>query len=407
MRSVWNADSSHRRSFFSQASAGMATFLVATGPTRGGANETIGVGLIGVGNRGGTHLQEILQLASSRNVRVTALCDVQRPVLSVRSAQVEKVQGAAPATTTRFRELLEDPDVDAVVIATPDFSHGTILNAALRAGKDVYIEKPMTIDLDSANEAIDLARSRDQIIQVGTQRRSDGWFRAGAEAVASGVLGDLSRISAAMNFNEPRWNRDSSFLRPEDVDWEAYRLDRLDSPFDPRRLVCWQLFRETSNGIPGLWMTHYADAVHMLTSATYPSSVVAHGGNYVWHDGREHADTFHALVEYPGGWLFDWGMGLGNAAGSHFTLHGREATLDADHWTIAREGAKGKTTSLSPKPTTSHIANWLDCVRSRQTPNAPIESGHQHAVATILAAKALETGRRVKYDPEHRAIQTT
>jgi predicted dehydrogenase len=193
------------------------------------------------------------------------------------------------------------------------------------------------------------------------------------------------------------------------VDWEAFLLHLPKRPFDAKLLRQWQLYWETSNGLPGLWMTHYADAVHLVTGAKYPASAVAHGGIYVWKDGRDHTDTFHALLDYPEGFLFDWGMGLGNSAGVRFTIHGTKGTMDLEKWTISPEGGRDSTIEAGPipaEPNQSHMGNWLACLRSRQRPNADIEFGHQHAVATIMTAIALQTGRRQKYDPAKRTISS-
>jgi predicted dehydrogenase len=337
-------------------------------------------------------------------VQVSAVCDVCRKATAVAAATLKAKLGHEPRQFSRFGDLLDQRDVDAVVIATPDFSHGTILTAALRGGKDVYIEKPMTIDLASASESLELARANHLVVQVGTQRRSDGHFHAAARYIATGALGQISRVSAAVGFNEPRWRRDTSGLVKADVDWDAFLLYLPRRPFDPKLLRRWQLYRETSNGLPGLWMTHYADAVHLLTGATYPKYAVALGGIYVWKDGREHTDTFHAVLEYPQGFLFDWGMGLGNSSGGHFTVHGTKATLDAERWLIRPEGKNSQPTPLAPELASSHMENWLDCLRSREKPNADIEFGHQHVVATVMAARALDTGRRQTYDPTRRVI---
>ena len=361
--------------------------------------------MIGVGGRGTDHLEELARLASAHNVQINAVCDVWRKAGEAAAETLKHRTGHEPRRFTRFSDLLDQPDVDAVVIATPDFSHGTILTAALKAGKDVYIEKPMTIDLDSAREALDLARSGSRVVQAGTQRRSDGHFRAAARLISTGELGTISRVSASVGFNEPRWRRDTSDLLEADVDWKAFLLHLPARPFDPRLLRCWQLYRETSNGLPGLWMTHYADAVHMLTGASYPKRAAAMGGIYVWKDGREHTDTFHALLEYPEGFLFDWGMGLGNASGYQFSLHGTRATLDAERWTVQPEGKKQASRPIERQPARSHMENWLECLRSRERPNADIEYGYQHVVATVMAAAALETGRRQTYDSSSRSIR--
>ncbi|MGA2067329.1 MAG: Gfo/Idh/MocA family oxidoreductase [Thermoguttaceae bacterium] len=400
----------NRRSFLettSLAGAGMlaAPSLLAAEKVQG-ANDRIRVGLIGVGGRGSDHLHDIAGLAQAQNVEITALCDVWKPNLDRAAAAVKKRWANEPARGTRFRDLLARPDVDAVVIATPDFSHGPILVAALEAGKDVYVEKPMSIDLEAANRALELARAKNRVVQAGTQRRSDGAHLAAAKLLATGVLGHISRVTAEVDFNEPRWARPYKDCKPQDVDWEAYLGGR--EPFDPRLLRRWHLYRACSNGLSGLWMSHYVDALHMLTAARYPATAVAHGGVYVWKEDRQHADTFHALLDYPEGFLFSWAMGLGNSAGQRFTIHGTEGTFDAEQWTLSRQGGRAASKvpaeKVKAEKGVSHMANWLECLRSRGRPNADIQYGHQHAVATILAAAAYESGRRQKYDPQARQI---
>lgn len=399
----------NRRVFLKTTAAGAAVLSAAPLTLRSApsSNDRLNIGCIGTGGRGSALMGEILALADRHNARITAVCDVWRKNLQAAAQRVAGKSGQEPKQFTRFQELLALKDVDAVTIATPDFSHGTILTAALRAGKDVYIEKPMTIDLASANEALDLARAKNRVVQAGTQRRSEGAFRGAAKLRATGVLGQLSRVSAAMYFHEARWARSVSDCQAADVDWEAFLLHLPRRPFDAKLLRQWQLYRATSNGLPGLWMTHYADAVHLLTGAKYPASAVAHGGVYVWKDGRDTSDTFHALLEYPESFLFDWGMGLGNSSGVHFTMHGTQGTMDLEKWTVSPDGGRNSTITAGPipkEPNQSHIGNWLECLRSRERPNADIQFGHQHAVATIMTALALETGRRQTYDPVKRTL---
>ncbi len=398
-----------RRTFLKTTGAGALALGMSPVSARAvaGANDRITIGCIGVGGRGTDLMNQILELGTTANVQITAVCDVWRKNRETAAARIKQGSGTEPRSFTRFQDLLALDDLDAVTIATPDFSHGTILTAALKAGKDVYVEKPMTIDLESANAALDLARSGKRVVQVGTQRRSEGTFLGAAKLVASGVLGQISRVSAAMYFHEARWSRPVSDCVEPDVDWNAFLLHLAKRPFDARLLRQWQLYRDTSNGLPELWMTHYADAVHLLTAASYPRSAVAHGGVYVWKDGRDTTDTFHALLEYPDGFLFDWGMGLGNSAGVHFTIHGTHGTLDLEQWTVSPVGGRGGAITPGPiprEPNQSHMGNWLECLRSRARPHADISCGHQHAVATIMAATAFETGRRQKYDPTQRSI---
>ena len=378
-----------------------------------GANERLSLALIGVGVRGSYHLNGLKLLAERENVEITAVCDVWRVNCEKAAARVKKITGKQPRTSSRFADILAMKDVDAVVIATPDYAHGDILCAALEAGKDVYAEKPMSIELEPANKALDLARSGGRVVQAGTQRRSDKQFIAAAEIGASGVLGKISRIDAQVAFNGPRWARDYSDCKQADVDWDAFLFNRPQVPFDPKLLRRWQLCKLCSNGLPGLWMSHYSDVVNMITGAKYPTSVMALGGNYVWKECRELGDTIHVLLEYPEGFLFNWGMSLGNAATMQFTVHGTQGTLDLEKWTLSpaggANGTKVKLQSIPPEAVPAeqahtHMANWLQCMRTRQRPNCDIEYGHQHAVATIMAANAFVSGRRLRYDAKSRQI---
>lgn len=394
-----------RRSFLKHASLSAAAFSLSPLVLRGapGANDRINIGMIGTGDRAQALLSEIVKLTKSQNVQVTALCDVWRKNRETTAGKIKTAFGAEPRAFSRFQELLALPEVDAVTIATPDFGHTPIMLEALAAGKDVYVEKPMSLDLDLANQALALARSRQSIVQVGTQRRSDGKHIAAAHAVASGVLGKLNRISVAVHFNHARWARSFEDCKEADVDWPAFLLGKARMPFDAKLLRRWQLYRFCTNGIPGLWLPHYADLVCLLTGAKYPTRAVSLGGNYVWKDGREHPDTFHTVLEYPEGFLFDFAMDLGNASGSHFTLHGTEGTLDIENWTITAEGGakdkKAEPKQISALPATGHMQNWLECIRSRKLPAADIQIGQQQTVAVVMSALAFETGRRQQFDP--------
>lgn len=373
-----------------------------------GAHDRIRIGLIGTGDRSLAHIGSLDRLKTSHNAEVGAVCDVWRPNRESAAARVEKIFGKKPFATSRFGEVLERDDIDAVIITTPDFAHTPIMIEALKKGKDVYVEKPMALSIDLASEALDLARKNERVVQVGTQRRSEGRWMAAHDLVGSGQLGTVSWINAANCFNHARWARDFSNCKEEDVDWDAYLFNRPKAPFDPRLLRRWHLYKMCTNGISGLWMTHLIDAACIIMGSSYPASAVAHGGIYLWKDGREHTDLFHALVDYPEGYLFDWAMNLTNAAGTHYTVHGQYGTLDMEKGTYSGAGGDKdhplEAGKLEGPPDGDHMANWLECVRSRKRPVADIEFGHQHSVATIMAAAALETGQRMRYDREKRKM---
>ncbi len=395
-----------RRRFLASSGAVLGAGMMANAAS--GANERIRIGLIGTGGRCGAHINSLGKLKEAHNVEVAAVCDVWRPNCERAAAHVEKACGDKPSQTSRFGEVISRDDIDAVVITTPDFAHTPIMVEALKANKDVYVEKPMALSIDNANEALDLTRQNERIVQVGTQRRSEGRWKAAHDLIASGKLGHVSRIDAANCFNHARWARNFDDCKQEDVDWDAYLFCRPKVPFDPRLLRRWHLYRMCTNGISGLWMTHLIDAAAIVMGSTYPSSAVAHGGIYAWKDGREHTDVFHALVDYPEGYLFSWCMNLTNSAGTHYMVHGQYGTLDLDACTYSGAGGlagqQPEAGRLESGPAGDHMANWLECMRTRERPTADIEFGHQHSVATIMAAEALETGQRMRYNPDQRKM---
>lgn len=396
----------NRRRFLQRAGAGAVALGVTPLTLRGapGANDRIRIGMIGTGDRAQALLAEIQKVATPQNAQVTAICDVWKKNREATATKIAKAFGQAPQAFTRFEELLALKDVDAVTIATPDFGHAPILLAALAAGKDVYVEKPMSLDLDAANQALALTRAKQAVVQVGTQRRSEGKCLAAAQAIAAGALGRISRVSVGMHFNHARWARPYADCLAADVDWPAFLLGKDGPAFDAKLLRRWQLYRHCTNGIAGLWLPHYADLVCLLTGAKYPARAVTLGGNFIWRDGREHADTFHTVFEYPESFLFDFAMSLGNTGGTHCTVHGTDATLDVEAGTITREGGTpAKPAEVKPVgsvASVSHMENWLQCIRSRARPVADIQFGQQHTVAVVMSALAEQTGRRQLFDPE-------
>lgn len=402
-----------RRKFMAQASAVTAAAMVSAravvAENTRGANERINIGCIGVGNRGSGLMSEVNRFRQENNVQVAGVCDVWKVNLNKAADASEQQSGQRPETFTRFRDLLEMKDIDAVTIAPPDFAHTPILIEALMAGKDAYVEKPMAMDIENANIAVDLAREKQAVVQVGTQRRSDGGFKGAAQALATGKLKNITKVAAAYSCLGPRWLRSYDDCKREDVDWDAYLFCMAQRPFDPKLLRLWHLQKECTTGIAGLWMCHYADALNMLLGSTYPESAVCHGGTYLWTREREHADTFHALLSYPEKFLFSWNMNLGNAHDIYFRIMGTNGMFDMQTRQFSGAGADPKNAleqeQVKPIEGENHMNNWLGCLRSRKQPNGTIEMGHQHSVAAIMAAKALHTGQRHIYDPARREIR--
>jgi len=373
---------------------------------RSAANDRVSLGLIGAGGRGQYLLRE---LEKCSHAAVTSICDVYRPNRERAVEMAAKVWKTSPRQTVDYRELLGWSGIDAVVIATPDFGHSRILEHAVEAGKDAYCEKPMGVDFAEAKSAYLAVRRSGRVVQIGTQRRSEGPYVAAARLVASGLLGQITRVDMSVNFQEPRWRRDHSHVRESDVAWKEFLLHRPPRSFDARRLREWQLFRDYTNGIAGLWMCHYIDQVHWFLDDPYPAGAVANGGVYLWEDGRETSDVFHALLDYPKGFLVSFAMSLTNGAGNRNLWLGTRGTLDMERFVSSGAGSTRpdrieRETKIEPEAVSSHMQNFIDCVRSRSTPRAPIQAGFSHATACCMAAQALQTGRKMHFDRERLEI---
>ncbi|MEK7409314.1 MAG: Gfo/Idh/MocA family oxidoreductase [Acidobacteriota bacterium] len=386
-----------RRAF---AGAAVVSTLARTQP----ANDRIQLGIIGAGGRGSALMRDVQQ-AKGVNAAITAVCDVYRPNRERAVEFAAKTWGGTPRQTVDYRELLGWRELDAVLIATPDFGHSIILQHAVEAGKDAYCEKPMGVDFAEAKAAYLAVKKSGRVVQIGTQRRSEGPLMGAAKLIRGGVLGQITRVDLSVNFQEPRWRRDYTHIKPDEIAWPQFLLHRAPRPFDARRFREWQLFRDYTNGIAGLWMCHFIDLVHWFLDDPYPAGAVANGGVFLWKDGRETSDVFHALLDYPKGFLVSFAMSLTNSAGNRNLWHGARGTLDADAMRITGAGSRQpdrllEEVKIQPEPTTSHMQNFLECVRSRQTPRADIQAGFSHAVAVCMAGEALHSARKVRFDRE-------
>ena len=374
------------------------------------SSDRIRIGLIGAGTRGNYLLGEISKCGE--NAAIVHVCDVWKAARERASASVEKTWSLKPKLTSRYQELLADQDVDAVIIAAPDHTHSRILTEAVRAGKDAYCEKPMGTILAEAREAYLSVRKSDRVVQIGTQRRSEPGLIAAANLLRDGVIGKVTRADLQVHFHEARWRRDYHMIKEDEIDWQAFSFGREMGSFDARKFREWQLFSPTSNGIPGLWMSHFIDLAAWFLDDPYPKSVIAHGGNYLWKDGRWTSDVFHALVAYPKECMVHFAMSLTNAAGARHLWFGTKGTFDGDALKIMPAGSRDpgrlqqETAVLARHPVQveSHMANFLRCVRSRQTPRADIQAGFSHAVAGIMASESLRLSRLLTFDPSRLEI---
>ena len=412
------------------------TFPTALGQTRSvGANERIRIGIVGFADRFRSSLGPAVQaLAQAHNVEFMGVSDIWSRRRDEGVDWVEKNTGSKVTAYRNNEELYEKGKPDAVIISTADFQHALHLVEAVEAGCDVYCEKPLAETMADARLALKTANDSKSIIQIGSQRRSGASYHSALEYLKSGAFGDLVYAEMSWNVNQPgRWRRPDlvAAIREEDVDWQRFLMNRPQVPWDPRKYLEYRLFWPYSSGIPGQWMCHQIDTVHWFTGLPYPRSVSANGGIYQWRDGRTNFDTLTAVFDY--GPLDDPDKGFQVVYSSRFTnsvggikeiYYSNGGELNLDTRMVSPNGGldKGSAEQMQMQPnlvesrqfggeaavtdaitgadpmTAAHVENWLECLRSRKTPNAPVEAGYQHSIACIMANAAARTGERVVFD---------
>jgi predicted dehydrogenase len=294
------------------------------------------------------------------------------------------------------------------------------------AGKDAYCEKPMGNVLEEVKAARDAVVARKRIVQIGTQHRSEPYQIATRDLIRTGALGQVTKYEIVWNYHGPRWRGrpEVKQLREEDTDWRRWLLTKPYRPFDPRIYFEFRLYKDFSAGIADQWMSHGIDLCHYFLDDNFPRSVMAHGGIFAWPDGRENPDTFQALLEYPKGFLVSYATSFGNDSDSFTRIMGKKATLiniggeGSQRWKLVEEKGTHEdnpyvhraetyvtlpdNTNLAPPFISdndlSHMANWLNCLRSRQQPNATVHNGFAHSVAVIMAARAYREGKKLYWD---------
>jgi predicted dehydrogenase len=409
------------------------------------------------------------QLASKQiPVEMVAVCDLWNQARERRAAQVRKAFGLEPQMYQYSEDMLARKDIDGVMIATGDFQHAKLCCDVVRAGKDCYVEKPFANVLAEAKEAREIVKASKQIVQMGTQHRSQPYPLAVRDIVRSGKIGNIVSIEQEWNVNEERWRfvgvdtgispemlKDlkmewkswlygrKSQLREEDTDWKRWLLGKPDRPFDPHVYLEFRLYKDFSSGIFDQWLSHGCDLVHLWTDATYPSSVVANGGVFIWKDGRENPDTCVAAVTYPRGFLYTYKTTFGNSYRSFSRIQGRDGTIEnyggegASLFVITEEGGRKEfdpwesgpvyskapivglssdaadTVRASGAPPNSlgpddddvlHLVNWLAAMQARKEPNATVDHGFSHSIVCIMAAQSYWTGKRLYWDSRSEEI---
>lgn len=406
-----------------------------------GANDRVRVGVVGFSDRFKNSLWPAFKNHYRElNFEIAALSDIWNRRRDEGKAFLEKESGQGIAVFPNNEALYDAKAADAVFVSTADFQHALHLIEAVQAGCDVYAEKPFAETMADARAALKAVRDSGRIVQIGSQRRSGANYHEAADFIQSGRFGPITMVEMSWNVNQPgRWRRPSLVkdLRETDVDWKRFLLNRPYEPFDPRKYVEYRLFWPYSSGIPGQWMCHQIDTVHWFAGLPHPRSVVANGGIYVWKDGRKNADTLTVVMDYgplddpETGFQVVYSSRFHNSAGGVREIYysnGGELNLDKN--TISPNGGlraaeaneMGMKENLLPEKsiegqktvstantgddpmTNAHVRNWMECVRSRREPNAPVEAGYHHAIAVIMTNAAYRTGEKVTFDEKRREV---
>ncbi len=372
-----------RRTFVKQAGAvALAAGLDARSYARVlGANDRVRLGIVGCGSRSEDYIDMIRDAGKRFPVELVAVCDLWNKARERRAAQAKKELNSEPAKYQYLEEMLARKDVDGVMISTGDFQHAKLCMDVVEAGKDCYVEKPFANVLSEAKLARDTVRASKQVVQMGTQHRTQPYNLAVRDLIRQGRIGKVVNIEQEWHVNEERWrfvdvdtgispqmlmdkemlwkswlHERASQLREEDTDWKRWLLGKPYRPFDPHVYLEFRLYKDFSSGIFDQWLSHGSDLVHLWTDEAYPESVVANGGIFVWPDERENPDTCVAAITYPKGFLYSYKTTFGNSYRSFSRIQGREGTIEnyggegASLFSVTNEGGRSEYDSHESGP---------------------------------------------------------
>jgi len=439
----------NRRDFVKMGGAAMAVAATQSAASYAkivGANDRVRVGVVGCGDRMKQSLIPSFQVsAKEMNFELVAVSDIWNRRREEGAAYIEKLSGNKIDPVVNNEALYARKDVDAVLVATADFQHAQHGIQAVNAGRDAYVEKPTAHTMKDARAFLAAVEKTGKIVQVGTQRRSTPSYQKAYEYIQSGKFGDIVMVEMTWNVNQPgRWRRPDvvPLLKEADTDWNRYLLDLPKVPFDARKYLEFRLFWPYSSGIPDQWLVHQIDTVHWFTGLPHPRSVVANGGIYLWKDGRKNWDTMTAVFDYgplddpTKGFQVQYSSRFTNSAGGVKELYySNGGMIDMDKQTVtptgglsARSAAEMKmqanllpSFSLVDKvekiatdadtsgghtdsQTDANVRNWMECVRSRKTPNASIHAGYSHSIALCMCVAAIQTGAKVTFDDKTQQV---
>ncbi len=408
-----------------------------------GANERIGIGVVGYSDRfRQSLLPSFMNHHKELNFDIVAVSDIWKLRREEGREFLKQKMDHDITACINNDELYKIKEVDAVMISTADFQHALHTIEAVKAGKDAYTEKPFAETMDDNIAALKAIKASHRIVQIGSQRRSGSNYKAAADFIQQGKLGPITMVELTWNVNQPgRWRRPALVdkIREADTDWKRFIMNRPYEKWDPRKYLEYRLFWPYSSGMPGQWMSHQIDTVHWFSNLNHPRSVTANGGIYMWKDGRKNWDTTTAVFDY--GPVEDPATGFQVVFSSRMH-HGDERPAELYYSNggvlnlvtnkVSPEGGLQKNhadamrmqANLLPELnlvkeevkvvasantggdalTSAHMRNWMDCIRSRKQPNAPVEAGYNHSIACIMTNAAVRTGGKAGFDEKTQQV---
>jgi len=385
-----------------------------------GANDRINVGFVGCGGRMNAHIRRVMERNKERgDVQAVAVNDIW----DKRKQRAREATGVDERSVYHdYRDVCVRPDVDVVVIASPDHWHYAQAMEALRNGKDVYLEKPMTYTVDEAKEIADAVKASGRVLQVGSQYASMDHFWKARKAIKDGLLGEVVWASGGFGRNKNQRGEWNYAIDPEanekTLDWKAFLGSAPKRPFDPERYFRWRKYWDYSGGIATDLFYHSVSPLLVAIGGEFPLRVTSSGGIYVQKD-REVPDTFFMNVDYPA-WTMQLACSVASGVGAPLVIHGSQATLfvgqnsenllntqmdlvpDQEYRDefVKKTGVEVMKIDAQPVPRGAHphMDNFLECVRSRLEPNLPASLGYQAMAAIGMGVQAYRQHEVLYFD---------
>jgi predicted dehydrogenase len=361
-----------------------------------GANEKVVLGVIGTGGRGTGIMRTAMRCPG---VEVAGVCDVY----DERRDRAREIAGEQAKTYGDHRKLLDCKDIDAVIIGTPDHWHHDVFRDAIQAGKDIYCEKPMSKTIEEARHMVGLAQASDQVVQIGTQRRSGKQYPEARKLIESGKIGRIRFVRA---YDCRNYTQRDPFRPPESfsgkIDWQRFLGNAPACKFDPHRYFAWRWFWDYAGGLVTDVGVHVLDVIHWLTGVDTPQSVVCSGGVYELEYWQT-PDVVNAVFDY-GSHSVALTFNFANKhQGNGIMIYGTDATMEVRRSTIyvypeSGDASKPELTIPESGWVQEHVQNFIDCVRSREEPAAPVELGYRSLLPLHLANMAYRERRVVAWD---------